>query len=108
MAFTTVYVPYCSADDSGLLILPLINGIQGLRAILHQEWQRIAHSSACQWLSQRFARRFPQWMAVHCSFFRSSTAFPVCALYCSTDGSGLLVLVLVNGFHCSRVVLLGE
>jgi hypothetical protein len=34
-AFTTVYAPYCSADGSGLLILPLVNGFRdALRAVL--------------------------------------------------------------------------
>jgi len=47
-------------------------------------------------------------MAAHCSFFLSSTAFPtVCALYCSADGSALLILPLVNGFSDGlRAVLL--
>jgi len=47
-------------------------------------------------------------MAVDYSFFRSSTAFTtVCALYCSADGGGLLILSLVNGFHNDlRAVLL--
>jgi len=54
-AFTTDGTRYCSADGSG--------------------WQRIAHSSARQRLSRRFA------------------------LYCSADGSGFLILTVVNGFH---------
>jgi len=47
-------------------------------------------------------------MAADCSFFLSSTAFmTVCAPYCSTHGSPLLILPLVNGFHDSfRAVLL--
>jgi len=107
MAFTTVCAPYCSADRSGLLILPLVKGFHGFCAVFHNEWQRIAHSSARQWLSRRFACRFPQWMAVHCSFFRLSKAFIVCAPYCSADDSALLILPLVNGFHDDfRAVLL--
>jgi hypothetical protein len=88
-AFTTVRSPYCSADGSGLLILPLVNGFHnGSRAVLRSGWQRIAHSSARQRLSQRFARRFAQRMAADCSFFRSSTAFAtLCAPYYSADGS---------------------
>ena len=45
MTFTMVYTPYCSVDGSGLLILPLVNGFYGLRAVFLCEWQRIAHSS---------------------------------------------------------------
>jgi len=38
-------------------------------------------------------------MTAHCSYFRSSKAFTtLCALYCSEDGSGLLILPLVSGF----------
>ena len=108
-AFTTLCAPHCSADGSGLLIPPLVNVFpNGLRAVLLRGWQRIAHTSARQWLSHQFARRIAQRMAAHCSFFRSSTAFPtVCAPYCSADGSALLILPLVNGFHDgSRAVLL--
>jgi len=62
---------YCSADDSGLLIHPLVNGFHDeLRAVLLSGWQRIAHSCARQWLFQRFARRIAQRMAAHCSYFR--------------------------------------
>jgi len=100
MAFTTVCAPYCSVDGTGLLFLPLVNGFDDLRAVLYQEWQRIAHSCARQLLSRRFARRLPQPMAGHCSFFRSSMAFTVWALFCATDASGFLVLPLVNGFLC--------
>ena len=114
MAFTTVCAPYCSADGSGLLILPhvkgfhdgllilpLVNGFHdGLRAVFHSRWQRIAHSFSRQRLSRRFARRIAQRMAAHCSFFRSSTAFTtVFAPYCSADGSGLPILPLVTAFH---------
>jgi len=57
-AFTTDCAPYCSADGSALLILMLVNGFSnGLRAVLLSGWQRIAHTSACQWLSQQFAHR---------------------------------------------------
>jgi len=49
-AFTMDCVPYCSG--SGLLILPLVNGFHdGLHAIFHSRWQRIAHSFSRQWLS---------------------------------------------------------
>jgi len=48
----TVCVPFCSADDCALLILPLVKGFHhGLRAVLLCGWQWIAHSSACQRLS---------------------------------------------------------
>jgi len=58
--------------------------------------------------SRRFAYRIPQRMAADCSFFRSSTAFTTgFAPYFSADGSGLLILSLVNGFHDGlRAVLL--
>ena len=100
-AFTTVRVPYGSADGIGLHILSLVNGFHdGLRTVLLSGWQRIAHSSARQRLIQWFARRIAPRMGAHCSFFLSSTAFPtVRAPYCSADGRGLLVLSLVNGFH---------
>jgi len=56
-AFTTDCAPYCSADCSALLILLLVNGFHNsLRAILLCGWQRIAHSSARQQVSQPFAR----------------------------------------------------
>ena len=105
--FTTVCAPYCSADGSGLLLLPLVKGFHdGLRAVLLR--QQIAHTSARQRLSRRFAHRISQRMAADCSFFHSSTAFTtVCAPYCSADGSALLILPLVNGFHNGlRAVLL--
>jgi len=124
MAFTTVCALYCSADGSGLLILPLVTGFHdGLRAVLLSGWQRIAHSStrqrfsqrivrriaqrmarriahsfSHQRLSRRFARRIAQQMAADCSYLHSSTAFPtVRAPYCSADGGGLLIFPLVNG-----------
>jgi len=101
MAFTTVCVPFCSADGSGLLILPLVNSFHhGWRAVLLSGWQWIGYSSTCQRLLPQFARRIAQRMAVDCSFSCLSTAFPtVCATYCSADGSVLLILPLVNGFH---------
>jgi len=104
-AFPMVCVPISSADGSALLVLPLVNGFHGLHAVLLNRWQQIARTCARQWLSL-FARRFARRMTIYCSFFRSSTAFMVCAQYCSTDGSGLLVLPLVNGFHGLRAVLL--
>jgi len=83
-AFTMVCAPYCCADGSGLLILLLVNGFHdSLHTIMLSGWQRIAHSSACQWLSQRFAHCIAKQMAADCSFFLSSTAFTtVCAPYC--------------------------
>jgi len=109
MAFTPVCTPYCSADGSGLLILLLVNGFHdGFRAVLLSGWQRIAHTSALQRLSRRFARCMAQRMAADCSFFRSSTAFTTVRVpYGSADGSGFLILLLVNGFHDGlRAVLL--
>jgi len=90
------------------LVLPVVYDLPDvLRAVLLDGWQRIADSSARQWLS-RLARRFTRRMAADCSFFRLSTAFTkVFALYFSGDGGGLLILPLVNGFHDGlRVVLL--
>jgi len=109
-AFMTVCAPYCSADGSGLLVLSLVNGFHdGSGAVWLSLWQRIAHTSAHQRLSRRFARRIAQWMVADCSFFRSSTAFPtVCAPYFTANGSGFLLLPVVNCFHDgSRAVLLG-
>jgi len=102
-----VRVPYSSADGSGLLILALVNGFQdGLRAVLLCRWQWIAHTSARQRLSRWIAHRIAP--AADCSYFHSSTAFmSVCAPYLTADGSALLILSLVNGFHDGfRAVLL--
>jgi len=106
-AFTTVWAPYCSADCSALLILPLLNSFHnGLHAVLLSGWQRIAHTSARQRLSRRIARCIAP--AADCSYFRSSTAFTtVSPPYFTADGSGLLILSLVNGCHDGlRAVLL--
>jgi len=91
---------YFSSDGSALLILPLVNGFPaGLYVVLLCGWQQIADTSPHQHLSRRFARLIAQRMMADCTFFLSSTAFPtVCAPYCSVDGSGLLILLLVNGF----------
>jgi len=100
-AFRTVCAPYFTADGSGLLIISLVNGFhKGLHAILLCGWQRIAHSSSCQRLSGPFSCRIAKWMVADCSFIHSSPACTtVCAPYCPTDGSGLLILALVDGFH---------
>jgi len=122
----TVCVPYCSADGIGLpppplansfhddlravlhtgwrggsLIFSLVNGFHNdLRAVLLSGWLRIAPISARQQLSRWFTRRIAQRTAGHCSFFRSSTAFPMVGVpYCVVDGSGLLIPPVVNGFH---------
>jgi len=95
----TVCAPDCATDVSGLLIPPLFNGFpDGSRPVLLCGWHWIARTSARQWLSQRFTGRFAQQMAAPCSFFRSSKAFTVCALDCSTDVSGLLIPLLFSGF----------
>jgi len=111
MAFTTVYAPYCSADGSGLRIPPLVNSFpDGLHPVLLSGQQRVAHSSARQRLSRRFARRIAQRTVAHCSFFLSSMAFPmVRAPYGAADGSGLLIPPFDNGFHhdLSAVLLSG-
>ena len=101
MAFTTGCAPYCSVDGSGLLIPLLINGFpDGSRTVLLSTWRRIAHSFSRQRVSRQFARHIAQRMAAHCSFFHSSTAFPmVRAPYCSVHGSAFLILPLVNGFY---------
>jgi len=75
-AFTTVCAPYCSADVSGLLILPLVKVFPGLRIELLNGCQRIAPTSAFQRLSRRFAPRIALRMALDRSYFCSSTAFP--------------------------------
>jgi len=100
-AFTSVFAPYCSADGRVLLILPLVNGFHdGLRAVLPSGWYQIADSCTRQRLSRQFARRISQRMAADCSFFLSSMALTtVFAPSCSADGSGLLLLPLVDGFH---------
>jgi len=63
-----VSAPFCSADVSGLLILPLVNGFHGLRTVLLSGWLQITHSSARQWLSDRFMCRVTQQMASACLF----------------------------------------
>ena len=93
-------MPYCAADGSRLLILPLVNVFHdGLHAVFLRGWRRIAHSFARQWVSRWFARRIAQWILADSSYFRLSTAFLVCAPYCSADGSRLLILPLVNVFQ---------
>jgi len=84
-----------------LLLLPLVNGFHdGSHAVWLSGGHRIAHSSARQRLFRRFASRIAQRTAADCSFFLSSTAFTtVFALYCPADGSVLLILPLINGFH---------
>jgi len=108
-AFTTVRAPYFSADGGAFLMLSLINGFHnGLRAVLLCKLQRIAHTSARHRLSQRLAHRIAQRMTADCSYFRSSKPFTTnCAPYCSAEGSALLVLQFVKGFHDGlRAVLL--
>jgi len=103
----TVCGPFCTANGSGFLLLAVVNIFHhGLHAVLLRGWQLIAYSSARQWHS-RFARRFAHRMVADCSSFCLSTAFAtVCMLISSADGSALLVLPLVNGFHGLRAVLL--
>ena len=108
-AFPTVCAPYCTANGSGFLSLPVVNCFHdGLHPVLLRGWQRIALTSTRQRLLRRFSRRIAQWMAADCSFFRSSTTFPtVCAPYCTANGSGFLLLPVVNRFHDgSHAVLL--
>jgi len=93
-----VCAPFCSAHDSALLILLLVNGFHCLHTVLLRGWQRISSSYTRQRLSL-FPRRFALRMVADCLFFRTSTAFTVCAPFCSADGSRLLILPLVNGFH---------
>jgi len=108
MAFMMVFVLYCSADGSVLLIHPFANSfLDGLHAILLSGWYRIARSSACQQLSRRFARRIALQMAVDCSYLRSPTAFTMVFVpNCSVDNSVLLILPLNNSFHDGMRVLL--
>jgi len=113
----TVCTLYCSAEGSGLLLLPFVHSFHdGLyavslilpvvydfhnvsRAVSLSSWQCIARSSARRRFS-RFACCIAQWMAADCSSFHSSTAFTtVCTQYCSVAGSRFLILLLVNGFH---------
>jgi len=107
-AFTTVCVPYCSADGIGLVNLPLANCFHDdLRAANCSPYRSFFRSSTSI-IPGRFAYRIPQRMAADYSFFRSSTDFTtVCAPYCPADGSGLLIPPLINGFHDGlRAVLL--
>ena len=98
---TTVCAPYCSADGNGLLILPLLNVFHtSLHAVLLSVWQWIACSYTRQRLS-RVAPHFSQQMAAHCLCFYSAWACMVCMPYCSADGSAVLILPCVNGFHTS-------
>jgi len=62
--------------------------------------RQIAHSFARQRTSRQIVRRIAPLMAADCSALRASMAFTmVFAPYFSVDGSGLLILPLVNGFH---------
>jgi len=62
--------------------------------------RQIAHSFTRQGLSRRIACRIALRMAVACSDLHSSTAFTtVFTIYFSADGSRLLILPVVNGFH---------
>jgi len=72
--------------------------------------RQLAHSFQRQQLSRRILRRIAPWMASDHSYLRSLTAFTtVCAPYCSADGSGLLIPLLVKGFHDGlRTVLLRQ
>jgi len=96
-----VCMPYFLADGGGLLSLPLVNGFyEGLRAVLPRGYKLIPLTSGCQWLSPWNACRIAQWMAADCLFFHLSMSFmTVCMPYFSEDGGGLLILLLVNGFH---------
>ena len=100
-AFSSVFAPYCRADGSRLLILLLVYNFHVVSyAILLCRWQWIAHTSARQRLSLWFACRMAPQMALDCSYLCSSMAFTtVCTLYCSVDGSGFLLLPVVNSFH---------
>jgi len=105
MAFK-VCAPFCSADDSALLILLLVNGFHCLDAVLLSGCQCIPISYARQWLS-RFVCRFAQRMAADYSFFRLSTAFTTVSVPCfPAEGCSLPVVLLVNGFHGLRAILL--
>jgi len=107
IAFTTVRVPYGSADGIGLLIPQLVNSFHdGLHAVLLSGWQWIAQTSTLQWLSRWFEGRSVQRIAAYCSFFHSSMAFTVCTPFSSADGSASLVLPVVNVFHGLRTALL--
>jgi len=107
-AFPTVCAPYCTANGSGFLLLPVVNRFHdGLRAVLLGGWHQITPTFARQRLSQRIARRIAPRMAADCSYLHSSMAFTtVFAPYCSVDGSGLLILPLVNGFPDSLRAIL--
>jgi len=80
----------------------------GLRAVSLSRWQRVARSSAQRRLSLPFAHRIPQRMVAACPFSYLSTAFTVCAPFCSAHDSALLILLLINSFHCLHAVLLSR
>jgi len=74
--------------------------------VLPSRWQQLACSFSCQWLS-RFARCFASRIKAHRLFFCSSMAFTrVYVPCCPVDGSALLILPLVNGFHGLPTILL--
>jgi len=126
----TICMPFCTRNGSRLLILALDNGFRDslrtdffsgwpcvARSSAHQRlslfgtrllngWQQIPHSSPRQRLSL-LGRCFPHRMIAHCLYFCSPMAFTACAPCFPTDGSGLLVLLLINSFHDGlRAVLL--
>jgi hypothetical protein len=105
--FLRLCVLYCSASGIGMLVLPLFNGFpDDLGTVLVSGRLRFACSSTHQWLLW-FSCRIAQQIAAPCYFFHSSLALTlVCAPYCSVDGSGLRILLLVDGFHCLCTVFL--
>jgi len=101
-----VCVQYCSAAGSKLLIIHLDNGFHD--GCVPYCFQMALCCSFFHSLSAftRVARHIALRMALYCLFFHSSTAFPTFhVLYCSADGSVLLVLPFVDSFHGLHAVL---
>jgi len=99
-SFHDSWAPYCSADGTVLQILALVDSFyDGCVPYCSADSTGVAHSSAGQRLSRRFACCISQRMVVYCSFCPLSTVFTFCALYCSVEGRGLLILPFVYGLH---------
>jgi len=114
-AFPTVWVPYGSTEGKSAHLwvhsyLPLVDDFANVLLAVDCSPYRSFFRSSTSIIAGRFAYRIPQRMAADYSFLHSSTAFTtVCAPYCSADGSGLLILPLVKGFHDGlRAVLLRQ
>ena len=114
-AFSTVWVPYGSTEGKSAHLwvhsyLPLVDDFANILRAVDCSPYRSFFCSSTLIISGRFTYRIPQQISADYSFLHSSMAFTkVCTPYCSVDGSRLLILPLVKGFHDRlRTVLLRQ